>query len=289
MKIVPIAFDSLGTRSMCTFIKTEDVNILVDPGVSLGPWRYSLNPHPLEWQRLEKHVNEIKKYAKKSDVLTISHYHYDHYMPDNTEIYKNKILLIKHPTKDINRSQFGRAKEFLEAIKGITKKVEYADSNKFSFGSTKIKFSPPCWHGPEKSKLGYVLMVSVDDGKTKVMHCSDVQGPVVNKTAEMIIEENPDVIIIGGPLSYMVGFRLSWKNLRKAENNFIKIMRKTNAKTIILDHHLLRDIRYKSKFRNAYTEAEKLGKKLVTAAEFLGKPIEMLEARRKKLWEEYSP
>jgi predicted metallo-beta-lactamase superfamily hydrolase len=287
MKVIPIAFDSLGTRSMSCFVVTNDVNILIDPGVSLAPIRYNKPPHSLEWQRLEEHKKEIIKYSEKSDILTISHMHFDHFMPDNKEIYKNKILLMKHPTQNINRSQFGRAKEFLELIKNTPKQIEYADGKEFVFGETKIKFSPPCWHGVEKSKLGYVLMVSIDDGNTKIMHCSDVQGPVVSKTTELIIRENPDLIIIGGPLSYMVGFRLSWQDFEQAENNFIRILRETKTETIILDHHLLRDLQYKNKFKNAYTEAEKLDKKVITAAEFLGKPIEMLEARRKELYQKY--
>jgi hypothetical protein len=269
---------------MCCWISTDDVKILIDPGVSLGPWRYGLNPHPLEWQRLEEHTAEIIKHSKNSNILTISHYHYDHFMPDNAEIYKDKILLIKHPTKNINHSQFRRAKEFLELIDDLPKEIEYADNREFIFGKTKIKFSPPCWHGVEKSKLGYVLMVSIDDEKTKLMHCSDVQGPIVSKTVEIIIEENPDIMIISGPLSYMVGFRLSWQNLKSAEKNLIRIMRETKVETIILDHHLLRDLKYKDKLRNAYTEAERLKKKLITAAEFIDKPIEMLEAKRKELW-----
>lgn len=286
MKVVPIAFDSFGTRSMCTFVKTKNLNILIDPGVALGPLRYSKPPHPLELQRLEEHINKIIRFSKKADILTISHYHYDHYMLYKN-IYKNKILLIKHPEKNINKSQFGRAAEFLNIIKKFPKKIEYADNREFLFKKIKIKFSQPCWHGAEKTKLGYVLMVSISEGNKKVMHCSDVQGPIVNKTAEIIIKENPDFLIIGGPLSYMVGFRLSWKNLKQAEKNFVKILRETKVKTVILDHHLLRDLRYKDKFKNAYNEAKKLGKEVLSAAEFLGKPIEMLEARRKELYEKY--
>lgn len=287
MEIVPISFDSLGTRSMCCFVKTKDINILIDPGVSLAPLRYNKPPHSIEWQRLNEHIKKIIEYSEKSHVLTISHMHFDHFIPNNLEIYQDKILLMKHPKEKVNRSQFWRAKKFLEFINNTPKQIEYADDREFSFGETKIKFSPPCWHGTEKSKLGYVLMVSIDDGNMKMMHCSDVQGPVAKESCELIIKENPDFIIIGGPLSYMVGIRLSWKNLNQAEKNFIRILRKTNAKTIILDHHLLRDLQYKVKFRNAYSEAEKLNKKVITAAEFLGKPIEMLEARRKELYQKY--
>lgn len=31
MKIIPIAFDSLGTRGMATYVETKDVKIFIDP------------------------------------------------------------------------------------------------------------------------------------------------------------------------------------------------------------------------------------------------------------------
>ena len=95
MRILPIAFDSFGVRSMATFVET-DTKILIDPGVSLAPVRYGLPPHAIELKKLEEKRNEIIRFARKTDILTISHYHYDHYMPD-TNIYSGKVLFIKHP------------------------------------------------------------------------------------------------------------------------------------------------------------------------------------------------
>jgi predicted metallo-beta-lactamase superfamily hydrolase len=44
-RIVPLAFDSFGVRSMSTFVETDDLRILIDPGVALAPIRYGLEPH----------------------------------------------------------------------------------------------------------------------------------------------------------------------------------------------------------------------------------------------------
>ena len=68
MKILPLAADSLGTRSMATFVETGDVNILIDPAVSLGPKRYSLPPHPLEYEKMDEHRANTKKYAASLDI-----------------------------------------------------------------------------------------------------------------------------------------------------------------------------------------------------------------------------
>ena len=77
-----------------------------------------------------------------------------------------------------------------------------------------------------------------------------------------------------------LGWRFSKKNLQFASDNLIKILNKTKS-SIILDHHLLRDLKYKEK----YAELYKKGKKRVkTFAEYLGKKNNTLEAHRKQLW-----
>ncbi len=48
LRATPIAFESLGVRSMAIFVETDDLKILIDPSVALGPKRYGLPLHPLE-------------------------------------------------------------------------------------------------------------------------------------------------------------------------------------------------------------------------------------------------
>ncbi|MFH0749055.1 MAG: MBL fold metallo-hydrolase [Candidatus Bathyarchaeota archaeon] len=107
----------MGVRSMCTFIQTPDVKLLVDPGVSLGP-RFHLLPHPKEYECLLESRKRITQYADKADIVTISHYHYDHCTPtyiDRTwtfsdsetahRIYGKKIILAKNIRNNINPRQ----------------------------------------------------------------------------------------------------------------------------------------------------------------------------------------
>ena len=101
VRIIPIAGESLGTRSMATFVKTRDCSILIDPGVALCPIRNGLPAHPKEYKRMDIHWDKIKRYARKAEVLIVTHYHYDHHEPDEPEVYENKILLTKHPKKKI--------------------------------------------------------------------------------------------------------------------------------------------------------------------------------------------
>jgi len=61
MEIVPLAFDSMGTRSMATFVRTGDTSLVIDPGVALAPARYGLPPHKKEINRMLDHWDRIKK------------------------------------------------------------------------------------------------------------------------------------------------------------------------------------------------------------------------------------
>lgn len=272
---------------MATFVETEDLKIFIDPGVSLAPLRFGLEPHSIELKRLDEHWEEIVKIARKCDVLIISHYHYDHHEPnEELEIYKDKILFIKHPTEKINYSQKNRASYFLNQIKGLPKRIEYADGNEFEFGKTKIKFSQPVFHGTNP-KLGYVIEVLIDDGEYKFIHTSDVEGPSQKEQTEFILENKPNLVFLDGPLSYMLGYRYSYESLNASIENMNKIIESCPLDALIIDHHFLRDLKWKKKISKVFEIAEKKKIKVQCIAEFLNKPIEMLEARRKELYQKY--
>lgn len=284
MKILPLAFDSMGTRSMATFVKTNDVKIVIDPGVALGPLRYGLAPHMIEIERLQQHWKEIVKYSAKADALIITHYHYDHHNPnENLEIYEGKEVFIKHPKENINYSQKRRAAYFLEQISELPERIEYSDGRKFAFGNTQLKFSQAVFHGTNP-KLGYVTEVLIDDGY-KLIHTSDVEGPSIAEQAEFILQNKPNIVIVDGPLSYMLGYRYSHKSLELAIENMIKIVSLDSLETLVVDHHFLRDLKWKEKIKSVFESAKKNNAAIETAAEYAGKPIEMLEAHRKELYE----
>lgn len=278
MEIIPISSDSLGVRSMATFIGTKDCKILIDPSAALGPKRYGLPPHPKELETFYKTKNKISEFAKKCDILTISHYHYDHYDP-NEVFYKGKKVFVKDISKNINKSQRQRGVDFKKIIDEMCELIN-CDNKEYKIDETKITFSPPFFHGPENVRLGYVLMTVVEDSEKKVLHASDVQGPVTKNATEYIIKQKPDVLIMDGPASIFLGWKFRYKDLKDASDNLVKIIKKLDC-DIILDHHLLRDAKYKEVFPKPY----EIGKKRVkTFAEYLGKENNTLEAHRKELW-----
>ena len=156
----------------------------------------------------------------------------------------------------------------------------YCDGTKHQFGDTEIIFSPPFFHGPENVRLGYVIMITIDDGEKRILHASDVQGPVTKSAKDYIIDQKPDLLIMDGPPTIFLGWKFSMQNLQDASDNLIEII-ETLKCDVILDHHLLRDLKYKEVFPEPY---KRYGKKVKTFAEYLGKENNTLEAHRKKLW-----
>lgn len=283
MEIIPVAFDSLGTRSMATFVRTKAVSIFIDPAVALGPSRYGLPPHKLEIKRKTEHWQEIKRYVKLSDVLIVTHYHYDHHNPDEAEIYKDKIVFLKDPQNNINRSQKSRAAYFLSQLNGIAREINISDGKTFNFGQTKIEFSDAVFHGTNP-RLGYVTEVLIHD-EQRFLFTSDVEGPSVNEQTNFILNSDPDIIFCDGPMTYMLGYKYSKQSLEKSISDIIKIIENTRVKKFVLDHHFTRDMNWRERIADVFDAAKKKGVEILTAASFLGKTEDLLEARRKKLFD----
>ena len=288
MKIVPLAFESLGVRSMATFVET-DQKILIDPGTSIAPKRFGYPPWKNEFDALYETRARIEEYAEIADIMTISHYHHDHYTPfelgkflDSSpkaaeKLYKNKKLLIKHPTSYINKSQQKRAADFLKNID--TNHVSYADGKSFEIGDTSIKFSNPLSHGGEGSKLGYIIAVTIRWNGKSFMHASDVQGPINDEAKKVILDEKPDMIILSGPPIYLQGFAIDRKDIENARGNLIEISRQIPK--VVVDHHLLRDLRCFNFIKSVKEESDG---EILIASVIINKEPNLLEARRKEFY-----
>ncbi|MDG6218387.1 MAG: MBL fold metallo-hydrolase, partial [Candidatus Thermoplasmatota archaeon] len=160
--------------------------------------------------------------------------------------------------------------------------LTYSDDSVHYFNDTILCFSPPFFHGPEDVRLGFVIMTTVTDQTTTLVHASDVQGPVTKDATEYIINQKPDIVIMDGPPTLFLGWRFSKKNLKDATDNLIRIIKQTNC-DIILDHHLLRDVHYRNRFAEPY---KRYPNKIKSFAEYQGKENLMLEAQRKTIWQQ---
>ena len=282
MEIIPLASETLGVRSMAVAVKTKDCTIIVDPSIALAPKRYGLEPHKIELDRQNELWNNLKKWAKKADIMTISHYHFDHHDPEQPELFKNKKMLVKHPKENINKNQMGRASKFKTALGDLPESMEIADDRTFEFGNTTLTFSKAVPHGTN-TKLGYVIQLAINDGNTTFLHTSDVEGPSLDSQLEFILKHEPDVLACDGPMTYMM-YRYGLKAMDKSLENLQKIITDTSIKTMMLDHHLTRDIKWREKMKPVFAAGEEQGCNVTTFAGYLGKEDDLLEARRKELW-----
>ena len=297
--ITPLAFESLGVRSMCTLVKTRDVTMLLDAGVALGQ-RFRLMPHPREYRALNEARERITAAAAKAKVVTISHYHNDHHTPNfidpvwlgstpelSERIYTGKIVLVKDFRKKINTAQRRRGWMFQQAAEKWAKSFEAADDQTYQFGKTTVRFPPPVPHGEDESGLGWVLLCIVERAGEKLVFAPDVQGPIAPETVEEILKEEPSILIMGGPPTYLRGFRVGEEVFQKALQHMEKIA--GSVQTLVIDHHLLRDEGWSEFMKPVRDAAEKAGHELLTASELLKQQPEPLECRRKDLYEEEKP
>jgi predicted metallo-beta-lactamase superfamily hydrolase len=295
IRVLPLAAESLGTRSMCTFAETKDVKVVLDAGVSLAPIRFSLPPHPREYDAIIESRRMIEEKASVADVITISHYHFDHHTPSFIDwvcnwsspeiaqkIYENKLVLLKNPKRSINFSQRRRGWVFAKTGGKYAKKLEAADGKTFQFGDTSLRFSEPVFHGSEDSSMGWVLTTTIECENERVTFAPDVQGPMCNATLRMIVAEKPQLLIIGGPPVYLADFRVAETQIENGLERLRQLA--ANIPLIILEHHLLRAENWRERSKIIFEAARKLGNRVVSAAEFLGKEDNLLEARRKHLF-----
>ena len=282
MKIDLLAFDSFSNRSMATIIET-DVKIAIDPSVAIAPKRYGLSPSQIELEELNKKIDEISKL--KFDIGIITHYHWDHCPNPNEkhfDIFKNNNFFLIKDYNKTNKSQNFRAKKVINKAREINNKIKFkiADNKTFEFNNTLIEFSKPLNHGPTEL-LGKVFMVKVSFKDDNIVFASDIQGINDNETLNELLKMNPKILIMSGPATYHYKWQERFTKI--SIQNTLRLIEKTQVKTIILDHHLLRDLNYKEKMKKLYEKAEIFGCKIMTAAEFMGKENLQLEAYRREL------
>ncbi len=279
IRVIPISFDSMGVRSMATVVVTGDAKIFIDPSAALAPMRYGLPPHQLELEALDRSVSRIESELADTDIVVVTHYHYDHHDPGfkiPVELYSSKLVLVKDPTKNINISQKIRASRFLRKLRDVYAEIRVADGQVVHYGGTKIIFSNPVPHG-NSVKLGYVLMLRVEDGGDVVSYSSDVEGPLTEYAVEFMCGSR--VAVVDGPPTYLVGRAYSQDDIERARRNLIALS--GCVKVLVVDHHLVRDINYLSLFKEV---ARASGNTPITAAELSGSSPNLLEARRRELY-----
>lgn len=297
IEVTPLAAESLGTRSLCTLVRTPDVSVLFDPSAALAR-RYSLEPHPMEYLALRDSLKRIRAATREVDIVSISHYHYDHVRPGFTnciynlstrderkEILMGKVVFAKDYRENINPSQRRRGFFFQKDVKSVVKDLQWADGRQLTFGDTTIRYSEPLPHGPVNSTLGYVLATTIEYNGTRFLFAPDVQGPIAHDTLAYILSQEPNLAIVGGPPTYL-------SNLRKDEvqsalyslSNLVSVVA-----ILVVDHHNMRDSAWSDWIHPVRSVAEESGNRIMTMATLAGQENRCFEAERSDLYRNKPP
>jgi predicted metallo-beta-lactamase superfamily hydrolase len=299
LRFVPIAEESLGVRSVAMYVETHDLRILLDPGISLAPRRFGLPPHPREISRVLELRRVLDHYLSLSTHVFISHYHRDHftvpyesiYMGTGSDtyvnVYRGKVVLLKDP-KDLNYSQRRRYYGLLKAIRSIAREIIYADGKTLEIGSTRVVLSRSLPHGPENSRTGRVVSIAIDDGDLKLLFMPDVQGPMYQGAVDHANSIKPDVLVIGGPPFYL-SHVFSEEDIELGIKGLAKIVGGGYLEKLIITHHTLRILEWREKLSEILSLASRKGVVVETYADLLGRSEDLLEARRKELFETEPP
>ena len=277
MKVIPLAAESLGVRSMATYVEVGQTGILIDPGATLAPARFGLPPTEEEWEALRRANDRISAYAARSSVVFVSHYHEDHFRSDPVS-YAGRLVLAKDPRRMIAGRQAHRADALWKALQGRAR-VESADGAHRREMEFELRVSAPLPHGADGTTYGSVIVLTIVDPaeRERFVFASDLQGPASPVAAAYLIQQRPTLLYLSGPASYLER-ELGHEAIERAIENLVRVVDVTGCR-VIMDHHALRDAQFAERFARLWESG-----RVVTAAAYLGLPEAPLESRRNRAW-----
>jgi len=280
MNLEIVGAESMGVRSMCCLLTFQGHRIIIDPGVSLGYTRKGLLPHPVQIAEGRSVREKIVQQLENATDVVFSHFHGDHVPLLDANPYQLSIESLPYRFRELrcwSKSGDGlsskMSRRFSELSKLLGPNLQVAE------GKTEgpLAFSRAVPHGELNSRLGTLMMTRIEVDKQVFVHASDIQL-LHAPTVEQVINWQPDIVLAAGPPLYL-------GQLGKAERDMAwdsALQLASNIDTVILDHHLMRS-----------TEgmlwldwlSEAVSKKVYCAADFMGRPRQLLEARRTQLYE----
>jgi hypothetical protein len=204
----------------------------------------------------------------------VSHFHADHCRADPA-LYEGRQVWAKDPRRMIDPHQGVQGREFWRAV-GPHCRLEPAEGRWVELDGVTMRFSPPLPHGSEGTGFGYVVAVTVDDGE-RFIHASDLQGPASPVSTAYLLRERPDLVYLSGAPTYLQG-QIGREVVQRGIDNLVRLVGETGCR-VIMDHHAVREPRFRERLAHAFDTG-----RVVTAAEYLGRGDECLEARRAALW-----
>ena len=277
MKVIPLGAESLGVRSMATYVEVAGRGILIDPGATLASSRFGLPPADEEWEALRRTNDRISAYAARAELIFVSHYHEDHFRSDPAS-YVGRRVLVKDPKRMVQGLQGRRAAELWKVLQANAR-VAVADDLSERTMDLVLEVSPPLPHGLEATPLGYLVALTIAEPgeRERFVFASDVQGPLSPVAAGYLVRQRPTLLYLAGPPSY-VEREVGAAVIDRGIDHLMRIVETTGCR-VIMDHHALRDVAWRERFAPLWDTG-----KVTTAAGFLGLADDALESRRAELW-----
>jgi predicted metallo-beta-lactamase superfamily hydrolase len=277
MRVIPLAADSLGVRSMATYVEVGDMGILIDPGATLAPSRFSLPPAGEEWDALRRANDRISAYAARAALVFVSHYHDDHFRSDPST-YAGRTVLVKDPRRMISGQQARRGGDLWTILEEHARPA-VAEGYERREHAFELRVSSPLPHGVEGTTLGYVLALTVVDRveRERFVFASDVQGPLSGVAAGWLIQQRPTLLYLSGPPAY-IEREVGTATIERGIDNLLRVIDATGCR-VMMDHHAVRDAGFGARFSRLWSTG-----RVVTAAEHLGLTLDALESQRRQLW-----
>jgi hypothetical protein len=280
MKIEIIGAESLGVRGLCCLVGVAEQKILIDPGIALGFLRKGQAPHPVQ-VAVSEVIREkiIQAWGLATDIV-LSHFHGDHIPLADANPYQLDIARVEDLNPGIRI--WTKPPDFLSAReqKRFAALKERLDA-RWQEATSEIKplhFSMPVPHGERTKRNEMVMMTRIEENEIVFVHTSDIQL-LDDDTVDLVLEWQPDILLADGPPLYLD--QLS-SNLRKrAWQNALRLA--GSVDTLILDHHLMRSFEGSKWLDRLFFES---GRRVLCGADFMRKPRRLLEADRKRLYDE---
>ncbi len=278
MRVIILASESLGVRSMAALIETSWGRVIIDPGVALAPKRAGFKPHASELAAASAVQRRLRNELGGCTHVVISHFHGDHHpmveAVDGQLDARHALLSLQDSElfaigrETLSRNQSHRRYLFQQLLGRPLPPAE-------GTSAAHLTFSSPVPHGSPDAHSGSVMMCCVRDGAESFVHGSDIQF-LDDCAVEQILAWQPDIVFASGPPVYLLEHRRDI--LAAARERILRVA--ASVSQLILDHHLMRS----AAGFEWLAALSKEQSNIVSAAEFAGEQPNLLEAQRKNLW-----
>ena len=272
MRVMPLAADSLGARSMATYVEAGALRLLIDPGVT---WRRAgtASPRPGGGGGAGPRALGIEAYAVRATHVAVSHFRADHFGTD-TSLYAGRRVWAKDPPRDRHQASQGRVLAGDPPAPAIWTRRGPAGGGRR--GDDPLLAPAPARRGR--------LRVRARRGGDRRRRRNAVRparrtsrGRPRRSRRRISSRERPDLVYLSGPPTYLQS-QVGHDVVQRGIDNLVRLVGETGCR-VIVDHHAVREPRFRERLAQAFDTG-----RIVTAAEYLGRRDECLEAWRAALW-----